>query len=172
MSRLGLTVVLLFGLLAGGAASARNYSAALLGTNEVPAGDPDGFGTANIQISGTTVTYSIVVTNVTVPPSMQHIHVGGSGVNGPVVINLPGPWVGNTLFGTTTTTDVQASAIAANPNGFYVNVHTTDFPGGAVRGQMFLGVDSTLSVPSTSTLGMLALAVVLMLAGVLALRRR
>ena len=171
MSRLGLTVVLLLGLLFGGAASAQIYTAALLGTNEVQAGDPDGFGSASIQISGTQVNYLIVVTNI-VPPTMQHIHVGAAGVNGPVVINLPGPWVGNTLQGTTTTSDAQASAILANPAGFYVNVHNAEFPGGAVRGQMFRSGDNTLSVPSTSTVGMLALAVVLMFAGVLALRRR
>ena len=28
------------------------------------------------------------------------------------------------------------SEIAQNPAGFYVNVHTSDFPGGAVRGQL------------------------------------
>jgi hypothetical protein len=36
---------------------------------------------------------------------------------------------------------VQASvatldAIAGNPSNYYVNVHNTDFPGGALRGQL------------------------------------
>jgi hypothetical protein len=29
-----------------------------------------------------------------------------------------------------------AAEIQANPRGFYANVHTTAFPGGAVRGQL------------------------------------
>ena len=29
--------------------------------------------------------------------------------------------------------------IVANPAGFYVNIHTADFPGGAVRGQLMKG---------------------------------
>jgi len=172
MARLGLSLLLLFGLLVGGAASAQNYGANLLGANEVPPpADPDGSGTAVISISGTTVTYSIVVNNIAAP-SMQHIHVGNAGSNGPVVIGLPGPWVGNTLSGTTTTTEFQASAIAANPGGFYVNVHNAEFPGGAVRGQVFTGIDAAASVPTTTTLGVLGLSVVLVLAGVVALRRR
>jgi CHRD domain len=32
--------------------------------------------------------------------------------------------------------ETLAAAICANPAGYYVNYHTTDFPGGAVRGQL------------------------------------
>ena len=31
-----------------------------------------------------------------------------------------------------------AKKIAKDPDGHYVNVHTTEFPGGAIRGQLLL----------------------------------
>jgi len=148
-------------------ASAQNFTATLLGTNEVPPCDLDGTGTATVVFAGaTTVNYTITVNNITLPPIAQHIHQGAAGVNGPIVINFPGVWVGNTLVGSTTASAATISAIIANPSGFYVNVHTTDCPGGAVRGQLA----ALAPTPSVSTWGLLAIAVVLAIAGIFAVR--
>jgi hypothetical protein len=160
--------VLLTGILLLVSASAfgQAFTATLSGANEVPPADPDGSGRAVITIIGTTVNYTITVTNITLPPIGQHIHVGAAGVNGGIVVDLAGIWVGGTLTGSTTTTAAIAAAIIANPAGHYVNVHTTDFPGGSVRGQL-----AATDIPTLSGWSLIALGVVLAGAGLLLLRR-
>lgn len=145
------------------------FSASLNGLNEVPPADLDGTGNATIQISGTTISYVINVANITIPPTAQHIHIAPAGVNGPIVVGLTGTWVGGTLSGSVTTTAAIAAAIIANPAGHYVNVHNTDFPGGAVRGQ--LGAVST-SVPALGTGAVITLALLLVLGAALLMRGR
>ena len=168
-----LVLVLLVVLAIAPAAFAQlTFLANLSGANEVPPADPDGTGTALITITGTTITYSITVNNITAPIA-QHIHQGAAGVNGPIVVGLPGVWTGSgtgpwTLNGATTTTSAQAAAIIANPAGFYVNVHTNDFPGGAVRGQL---AAFNVTVPTASTWGLIALGAMLSLAGLILMRR-
>src|SRR5260221_690102 len=65
------------------------------------------------------------------------IHAGAKGVAGPVVVPLAPP----DKFGKSTgcTTGVPRDLITqilTMPYNFYVNVHTSDFPGGAARGQI------------------------------------
>ena len=72
-----------------------------------------------------------------------HIHIAPFGVPGPVVVPLfPGVGVAVPVTdrqlrdsGSTAAPNLVA-AICANPGGYYVNYHTTDNPGGAVRGQL------------------------------------
>jgi carbon monoxide dehydrogenase subunit G len=107
--------------------------AALAGTNEVANGDPDGTGRALVNINTTTgaVSWNIAAFNILIPIAAAHIHQAAAGVNGGVIFDFSAQLVGS---GTMTTT--LAAQIAANPAGFYVNVHTSEHPGGAVRGQL------------------------------------
>ena len=171
MKRLALILFLVVAV-APAAVAQQQFIANLSGANEVPPADPDGSGTAIITITGTTVAYNIVVNNIAAPTA-QHIHSGVAGVNGPIVVNLPGVWVGSgdgpwTLNGSTVSDAATVASIIANPAAFYVNVHNASFPGGAVRGQLaaFLG-----TVPTASTLGLLALASALAIGGLLVMRR-
>lgn len=164
-------LVLLFLALVAPAAFAQSFVANLSGANEVPPADPDGNGTAYVTISGTTVIYSITA-NLIAAPTAQHIHSGVAGVNGPIVVNLPGTWVGAgdgpwTLSGTTTTDAATAASILANPAAFYVNVHNAPFPGGAIRGQLA----AVARIPTTSTIGLFVLGAMLALGGLLIVRR-
>ncbi len=114
--------------------------AELSGPQEVPVVGPAGaIGTADVFTlpSAGMVCYDIVVQGITLPAAAAHIHRGGAGTAGPVVIALKAPNAGGVSAGcvrgldTALVTDIQN-----NPSNFYVNVHTTDFPGGADRGQL------------------------------------
>lgn len=129
------------------AGSQVELSIRLSGDSEVPAGsgDPDGWGTAGLRIRADEagLCYSIRVSNLD-PVVAAHIHVGGVDVAGPVVVDLAITQAetetrdGITAF-TQCLTDLDATLLAdieANLAGYYVNVHTTTFPAGAVRGQL------------------------------------
>ena len=83
------------------------------------------------------VCFRLTVRNIKLPAAGAHIHRGAAGANGPIVVQFVAPGASGVSAGCTT--GVAASLIqeiAANPAGFYVNVHTTDFPGGAIRAQL------------------------------------
>lgn len=110
--------------------------ASLLGKNEA-SGDPNGGGTVILALDPRrdTISYSIAVGGLQGSVTTAHIHMGAAGVNGPVVVPFLAPTEGS-ISGGVTASHQQIEAIAHNPAGFYVNVHTTAFPAGAVRGQL------------------------------------
>lgn len=123
----------------------RALFAVLLGRNELAgdplrkgAGDPDGRGSSNVTIDGTSVCFGISVTNISAPTA-AHIHAGKRSENGPVVVTLVHPATGDpgASSGCVQTSADLAAAIQRHPRRYYVNVHTSDFPGGAIRGQLF-----------------------------------
>jgi hypothetical protein len=118
----------------------RPLTANLDGASEAPGpGDPDGTGLATVHVNPGKgeVGFTIAVENILLPASAAHIHRGAAGVPGPVVVTLAPPDGTGTATGTATGVDRElALEIIRNPSEFYVNVHNTDFPGGAVRGQL------------------------------------
>ena len=73
---------------------------------------------------------------------MAHIHRGAAGTNGPVEVNLAWPQDGQSAD-CLTEGEVgkgldpgEVQTILANPEAYYVNVHNSEFPSGAVRGQL------------------------------------
>lgn len=155
MRTMRLAALMLFSLLViAGTASAtgtREYKAMLQGSNEVPARETAAHGVAQFHVSsdGTSIRYKLNVTRIENVVA-GHIHVGAAGVNGPVVVNLYSPSACRTLpsgircDGTFTAANL-VGPLAGHPlsdliaamstNGTYVNVHTTQYPGGEVRGQ-------------------------------------
>ena len=114
-----------------------NFRADLNGGNVVPGpGDPDGFGKAAIAINDAT---NSVCTDLEVRDigdvAGAHIHRGGPGVAGPPVITLDAP-DDNDSDDCDTVDDALVDEIRNNPGGFYVNVHSAEFPNGAIRGQI------------------------------------
>jgi len=119
------------------------YSATLLGSSEVASngargvGDRDGRGGATLVFDGNKFCYGIVVTRIGTPVA-AHLHRGVTGRNGPIVIPFLAPRLGNlgASSGCLTISRTLADQIRRDPGGFYVNVHTAAFRGGAVRGQL------------------------------------
>ena len=113
------------------------FVAQLSGANEVPAGDPDGFGFARLTVDDVTneICYQVNVAQIA-PATAAHIHRGAAGVAGPVVVPLKAPWGDGFAKGCVEEDAGIIAEILADPSGFYVNIHTADYPGGAVRGQL------------------------------------
>lgn len=115
-----------------------HYQVAMTGFQEVSAGgqfnqgDPDGFGVADLTIDTTTLTvdWNFLVANIALPLTGAHIHQGVAGQNGPVVVNFNASLNGSQLY------DPDLANVIAHPQNFYVNLHSTEFPSGAIRGQI------------------------------------
>jgi hypothetical protein len=105
------------------------------GSTETPKGDPNGRGTAKITLNTSTgqVCFKLTWTAIG-PPVAAHIHKGKKGVAGPVVI----PFFGGTAKhnGCVKASKSLVAKIVKSPAGYYVNVHTQAFPGGAIRAQL------------------------------------
>lgn len=113
---------------------------AMTGEAEAPnPGEPVGTGTATIRMRRNQgqVCYTMQVRNITLPAAAAHIHRAGVGEAGPIVVPLRAPNASGVAAGCVTTARALVNAILRNRQGYYVNVHTNDFPGGAVRGQLF-----------------------------------
>jgi CHRD domain-containing protein len=106
-------------------------------TGQPGAGDLDGFGSASFTINGTSVCFGITVGNLATPAA-AHIHKGRKFENGPIVVTLMQPSAGNpgASSGCVTVDGGLAADILAHPRAYYANVHTGEFPNGAVRGQL------------------------------------
>ena len=129
-------------------ASRAGYSTELLiaelnGENEVGVGDPDGRGTMRVRLnkSKEEICFGLKVRGVDVL-TRAHIHRGVAGVNGPVevfffdtVIDNPIP-VPSDLRGCVDASTSIIEELSAYPGNFYINIHTENFPAGAVRGQL------------------------------------
>jgi hypothetical protein len=140
---------------ARGEAKARTKSAAkadrvlfarLKGRNEIGpdgrrgAGDLDGRGGFTALIAADQVCFGLTVDNIATPTA-AHIHRGRRNQNGPIVVTLSAPSAGDpgAASGCVSPDGGNTAVlgqILAHPNRFYANVHTGDFPNGAVRGQL------------------------------------
>jgi hypothetical protein len=114
-------------------------TASMNGPNERPtAGDADGTGTAVFALypARGRLCYTLAVRNIIMPTAAAHIHRGGADVAGGVLIPLTAPNANGVASACINADPAVLTEIVANPAGFYANVHTRDFPGGAVRGQL------------------------------------
>ena len=137
------------------------FSARLLGFQEVPPKLTQGFGSfrAVVDVDAKTISYTLTFSNLSSNAVASHIHFGQPAVNGGIFINLCGtsntpvcPAGGGTVTGTIIAADVLAgptqNVTAGDFDGAlriiksgtaYVNVHTVNFAGGEIRGQVKFG---------------------------------
>jgi len=103
-------------------------------------------GVAVVQIDETTgeITYRVVAFNLPAPIQGSpgaHIHFqdpnSETGLTGPIKVHFERTGLNTGLIAAGTTTDQGlAAAILANPENYYVNVHTTECLTGTIRGQL------------------------------------
>lgn len=115
----------------------------LVGSEEKPGpGDPAGTGQAWVTVkTDNSVCYKVTWSGLSQPATAAHIHKGVKGLPGDVVV----PFFGNGKQPSGKGFDencaqVQDLAVVEGlrrtPQNYYVNVHTTQFPQGAIRGQL------------------------------------
>lgn len=141
MRKLALTIaaVLLLALPMAAAAGGRPFVVSMDGAQEAPGpGDADGSGTAWFWLNQgqEEICWFYVVEDITLPAVAAHIHIAPPGSPGPVVVPLSAADASGEASGCTTVEADLIKAIRQDPGSYYVNVHTTDFPAGAVRAQL------------------------------------
>ena len=127
-----------------GQPEAKTFVAVLRPSNEVPPctaarNGAGGTFVAHVVNSATgAVRWKLVANNLPGTIIAAHIHQAPKGVAGAVVQPTPPtPGVEHGVIGSGTFTNPTVLAgLRANPDGFYVNVHTTVCPAGAARGQL------------------------------------
>ena len=118
-------------------ALSRTYAVKLTGAAETPAGPSSGSGKAVVTLSTKTnkVCWTFKSLSGFSNPTYAHIHVGAAGTSGNIVVPLS---TGATFKskGCVSAPPSTISAIAANPHVYYVNIHSKQYPSGAVRAQL------------------------------------
>jgi hypothetical protein len=149
----------------GAYANATEFSAKLVGFEEVPAiFSPNGKGTLDLDLNtnARTLSYKLTFSGLSAPVTQSHIHFGKRHVAGAITVFFCGtltnpgpagtpacPVGGGTVTGTITAVNllpVPAQGIPAADfdalvaillsDTAYANVHTTNFPAGEIRGQI------------------------------------
>ena len=126
----------------------QSFKAHLSGDQEAPNPvDTEATGQTNFKLSKdrSMLSYKLIVSNIE-NVAAAHIHIGERGKNGPVVVTLysgliEGRTSGVLAEGSITDADIKDKSLEELYNimlaeGAYVNVHTSQNPGGEIRGQI------------------------------------
>ena len=108
-------------------------------TAPVWAGDPDGTGIAliTVNLGRREICWQIAATDIVLPASSAHIHQAARGVRGGIVVPLSAPDATGSSAGCSLGLNAALlKEIITSPESFYVNVHNSPFPAGAIRGQL------------------------------------
>lgn len=133
-----LIAIAIFMLMFSAVSNAEIFTAYLNGAQEVPVVATTATGYARIVVNESTgsLTYTVVFNGLSSAQTLSHIHAPAAiGASTGVAINFG--TVGGTsgtISGTTTITPTQLSQLRAHLG--YVNVHSSSFPAGEIRGQL------------------------------------
>jgi hypothetical protein len=125
-----------------------DFTASLTGAEEVPAVTTSATGTARFthDENDQSIQFTLNVNNIS-SAFAAHIHEGATGVNGDVVVTLfDGPVTSGSFSGTLSSGPIRSGDVSGmsfdqlvgimRSGQAYVNVHTTQNPGGEIRGQI------------------------------------
>jgi len=129
---------------------------------QTPAVSSDARGNVELRLSNSSIEFLLSVDPLPLTAvTAAHIHVGAAGTNGPIIFSLFESFLGVpfvsprngalTAFNLQTRPEAGISSFADALNAIlvgnaYVNVHTTAFPAGEIRGQLQLPVIGSASV--------------------------
>ncbi len=159
IKNIGLLAIALGGMLAAPAAHSQTeqFSAKLSGFREVPPISTPAAGSFEMTNESGAITFSLTFSGLSSAVTAAHIHFAPKKVNGGVMVFLCGgggqpdcpPVTDGTITGTITSAnvtgpttqgvdvgDLDAALEAIGLGLSYVNVHTTIFPSGELRGQV------------------------------------
>jgi hypothetical protein len=131
-------------------AAETEFAATLSGSEEVPPVTTQASGSAELGLNddASELSYRVSVAGID-KVTVAHLHLAPDGVNGPVVVTLYNAAAGGAVDGVLAEGTVDAADLSGPLAGktiadlvdeissgqVYVNVHTTDYPGGEIRGQ-------------------------------------
>jgi hypothetical protein len=112
-----------------------HFHARMSGDQEVKKGAAGGKGLARLDVDSYEhrVCFELAYEGIG-KPTGAHIHRGGRGENGPVVVDLHFARHGNR--GCVPGNPHVLRDMQAQPQHYYVNLHNAEFPDGAIRGQV------------------------------------
>ena len=112
-----------------------SLKADLKASNEVPPNESKGTGsvTATFDSDSNKLSWKGTVSDLIGTITAAHFHAAEAGKNGAVAVPIIGADKGS-IEGSATLTDTQAEDLMAGR--WYVNIHTTNYKAGEIRGQM------------------------------------
>ena len=112
-----------------------DLKADLKASNEVPPNESKGAGsvTATFDTDSNKLSWKGSVSGLIGTVTAAHFHAAEAGRNGAVAVPITGADKGS-FEGSATLTDTQAEDLMAGK--WYVNIHTTTYKAGEIRGQM------------------------------------
>jgi hypothetical protein len=113
------------------------FEATLSGTQEVPPNASPGRGTAEVQVNSNTntLTWKVTYSGLSGPATGGHIHgPAAPGANAGIVVPFTGNLNAQPVQGQAQITPAQMADLSAGM--WYVNIHSAQFPGGEIRGQL------------------------------------
>ena len=133
-------------------AAVMNWNATLNGAQETPpnASPATGSGTGTYDTVSMIFSWDVSFSGLTAPETDAHFHIAPPGVAGPITIPLP---LGSPIMGSQALSAVQEAAFLAGD--FYVNIHSSNFPAGEIRGQV---LPQAVPEPSTWALAFTGIA--------------
>jgi len=135
----------------------QNFSTTMIGFNETPSINTEGTAQLRLTLNSASIDFTLTYQNLSLAPFVAHIHFGQARTAGaPMVFFCGGggkPPCPNTTSGTITGTIVAADVVGPAAQGIkagdlaavmrairggaaYANMHTGNFTGGEIRGQI------------------------------------
>jgi Cu/Zn superoxide dismutase len=114
-----------------------SFTVLMNGASEVSPTTSTASGMGTLSLEGSNLTYNISFSGLTAPATAAHIHAPGTATNSASVIipltSVPAATAG-TISGVAVVTQDQITNIIGGLA--YANIHTANFPGGEIRGQV------------------------------------